>query len=614
MNIRAPLCFLGIFTLVSVLWAQPSGGPYGPITQSYAVPQEGRVYYVAPDGDPTAPGKRLNEATSLEQAISQVVTGDTVILRGGTYRTGGLRLSQGVTLQPYAAERPVIKGTQIASEWEHTAEGHWRTRWTRLFPAVPADWWRANERNLSRSPLHMFNNDMVFRDGEMLQAVGTLADLTDETYYIDYPEGWVYLGRDPVDQVIEITAHNSAITRTMRDAHGKANDGRGMTIRGITFTQYARLALLVEGVEPGAKMDPSEFGKEIVGTTFEHLTISHCSRVAGYFRGDGLTIRHCLVSDCGTEGIYVINSADVLLERNIITRINSPENLVGYYATAVKIFNQSYNVVCRDNLVIDNPNASGIWYDVGNVDGVFVNNWIETTPNGFFFEISTGAICAGNVFVNCDIGVRALNSAGVRVYQNTFINSEAAFQRNDRSHKAGDHFGWHTSAGPDVDEREGHHFVNNLMLGDETFARPLLGVWQHERVNALLRDPALDELDGNVYVRRVGAEKKPLILWSPADTETSLMDIYALEELHGQHPRFSRAAHAYPDYWGPLFRSEHLKRYEPDDAFPGARGGVELPTEVLDVLGWESAGFPGAYAPVSFSIHSSGDAADPSQG
>jgi parallel beta-helix repeat protein len=40
-----------------------------------------------------------------------------------------------------------------------------------------------------------------------------------------------------------------------------------------------------------------------------------------------MVIRHCLVSDCGTEGIYLINSADVLLEKNIVTRTNSAEKI-----------------------------------------------------------------------------------------------------------------------------------------------------------------------------------------------------------------------------------------------------------------------------------------------
>ena len=72
--------------------AQPSGGPYGPIPQTYQLPDKAaHVYYVAPDGKAEAPGTTLAEPTTLEAAIARVVTGDAIVLRGGTYRTGGLR-------------------------------------------------------------------------------------------------------------------------------------------------------------------------------------------------------------------------------------------------------------------------------------------------------------------------------------------------------------------------------------------------------------------------------------------------------------------------------------------------------------------------------------------
>ena len=35
---------------VAPLGAQPSGGPYGPVQQTYEVPRAPHVYYVAPDG------------------------------------------------------------------------------------------------------------------------------------------------------------------------------------------------------------------------------------------------------------------------------------------------------------------------------------------------------------------------------------------------------------------------------------------------------------------------------------------------------------------------------------------------------------------------------------
>lgn len=158
--------------------AQPSGGPYGPIQQRYELPQAKRIYYVAPDGKADAAGSALEQPTTLESAISRVVTGDAIVLRGGTYRTGGLVLNQGITMQPYADERPVLKGTEVATEWIAQPNGLWRTSWKKFFPAAPADWWR-RERQGKLTPLYLFNNDMLFIDGELLSAVGGEHEMTD---------------------------------------------------------------------------------------------------------------------------------------------------------------------------------------------------------------------------------------------------------------------------------------------------------------------------------------------------------------------------------------------------------------------------------------------------
>ena len=72
-----PDVFLITLLTAAPLAAQPSGGPYGPIQQTYEVPAAPHVYYVAPDGRADAPGT-LAQPTTLESAIAQVVTGDAV--------------------------------------------------------------------------------------------------------------------------------------------------------------------------------------------------------------------------------------------------------------------------------------------------------------------------------------------------------------------------------------------------------------------------------------------------------------------------------------------------------------------------------------------------------
>ncbi len=586
--------------------AQPSGGPYGPIDQIYEIPKAGHVYYVAPDGKAGSPGTTLDQPTTIETAIERVVTGDAIILRGGIYRTGGLVLNQGITMQPFANERPILKGTRIATEWEALRDGVWRTQWTTLFPTTPLKWWRRNREGM-RTPLHRFNNDMVFADGKILTSMGWEGELDADSYAIDYENGYVYIGFDPADKLVEITAFDSALVRTSLPVHGKTNDNKGPVIRGITFTQYAYRALEVEGKkqftmhdeptdEPVGLSDPATFGKEVVGTVLENVTISYCSRVAGYFRGDGLIIRNSLISDTGTEGIYVIGSSDVLLEKNIIRR-NNIEQLTGYYASAVKIFNQTRRVTFRDNLIIDQPYSNGVWYDVGNRDGVIVNNWIEGVVDGFFFEISQGATVAGNVFVGNDKGVRVLNSADVHVYNNTFVNSPASFERNERS-AVGDHFGWHSSTGPDVDQREGHVFLNNLLVAGESYDRPLLMFEQPASLCESLTRPMATEVNGNIYVRAAMTgvtHPSPLAVWSPAATDSCRLDLGSLDEFREQGPEFEADGLQLDLTPRSIFKGPDVDRYELLQMPAGER--VTVPAEIRNHLGWseEDAATVGAY-------------------
>lgn len=595
---------IGIVLVATVpLAAQPSGGPYGPIQQRYAIPKAAHVYYVAPDGRAEASGATLDQPTTLESAIARVVSGDAVILRGGLYRTGGLTLSQGITMQPYADEQAILKGTRVATEWEALRNNIWRTKWATLFPAKPLGWWR-REREGMVTPRHRFNNDMVFLDGRLLRSVGWEGELDAGSFYIDYDTGSVYIGADPKGRQVEITAFDVALLRTSRPAHGKPNDRKGPVIRGLTFTQYAYRAIDIEGVRPAATAeeeptddpvgpaDPSTFGKEVTGTTFEHVTISYCSRVAGYFRGDGLTIRHSLVTDTGTEGIYVIGSSDVLLERNIIRR-NNVEQLTGYYPAAVKIFNQSHRVTVRDNLIVDQPHSNGVWYDVGTVDAVFLNNWVEGTLNGFFFEISRGATVAGNVFVNNENGIRILNSAIARIYHNTLVNSPLVVERTERS-AAADHFGWHPRTGPGVDERDGHVIAGNLLAATPAFAAPLLRFVQPPALCGRLTRPQAATLDANLYIRQ-GAASQPLILWSPAPGETCQRGIDTLAEIRAVTPAFERNGHALADYRGAVFRSPELRNFELAELPPGVRTVDNVPAAIRRLLGWNEASVPGAF-------------------
>ncbi|MBL4560754.1 MAG: right-handed parallel beta-helix repeat-containing protein, partial [Labilibaculum sp.] len=237
-----------------------------------------------------------------------------------------------------------------------------------------------------------------------------------------------------------------------------------------------------------------------------------------------------------------------------------------------------------------------VWYDVGNVDGIFINNWVEgvgfpnnsfqpnsvwPSRNAFFFEISKGAICAGNVFNNCDHGILILNSNNVKVYQNTFVNSLVCFGRNERSAQ-GDHFGWHPSTGPDVDERTGHEFVNNLMVKDEKYKGPLLFIWQPDVLCGELNEPALKYLDHNAYVSK---KDDKLDIWL-SDTKNAECQVNYNnpEAFHKLRPEYAKSSIGLAHYKGSLFKSLNSGNYELLSDFQGKSAATSLPKEVYELL------------------------------
>ncbi len=315
--------------------------------------------------------------------------------------------------------------------------------------------------------------------------------------------------------------------------------------------------------------------------------------MAGYFRGDGLIIRNSLVSDTSTEGIYVIGSSDVLLERNIVRR-NNIKQLTGYYPAAVKIFNQTHRVTFRDNLIQEQPYSNGVWFDVGNRDGVIVNNYVEGALNGIFIEISRGATVAGNVVVNSARGLSVLNSADVHAYNNTFVNARVTFERNDRV-AAGDTFDWHVTTGPGLDEREGHIFVHNVMAATDSYRDPLLEFLQRtpSLCGKLVRAQA-KEVDGNVYIRAASTTDAgaasgapgPLVVYAPTAGENCTTRLASLDDFRRLQPGFEENGVEIDRSPRSVLKGPDAGHFEFQRALPGAPAINLLPAEVRSLLGW----------------------------
>ena len=167
-----------------------------------------------PTARPMRAGTTLAEPTTLEAAIARVVTGDAIILRGGTYRTGGLRLNQGITMQPYADERPVLKGTRVATEWRALRNGVWRTSWKHPLPGQPARLVAAGPRGHAdaAAPLqqrHGLRRRRAAASRPAGRASSTSTRTTSTTRRARSTSASI-----PTNRLVEITAFDSALVRT----------------------------------------------------------------------------------------------------------------------------------------------------------------------------------------------------------------------------------------------------------------------------------------------------------------------------------------------------------------------------------------------------------------
>ena len=583
---------------------------YGPQPQVYELPEvSGSIYYAAPDGQEEADGKSLEKPTTIDAAIERAQTGGAIIMRGGTYRTGDLLLNQGIIIQPYRDEKPIFNGTRVAENWSKVNDKLWVTGWETLFPGKPESWWN-REKEEKFTPLHLFNNDGIFIDGQYLQSVGVRDSVTSDTYFVDYDKREIYIGTDPAGKNIEITAFRQALRRITGNIHGRKSDDKGPVLKGLTFTQYPDTMVHIEGYYPQGISPEKDNGKDVVGTVFDNCTFAKCFRIAVFAIGDSMVMRHCKIEDSNTEGLYIVASSDVLLEWNIFTN-NNIEHWTGFFPSAVKIFNQTHRVVCKNNLIFNHPYSNGLWYDVGNRDGVFVNNWIEkvgdleryrqderlwASYSGFFYEISSDAVCAGNVFVNNAQGLLVLNSSNVDICNNTFINSTASFGRNERGDET-DHFGWHIKTGPAVDARFNHTFKNNLIYMEKEFFRPAMHAWQPAVMCERLNKPQLSDMNNNLYLVEGSEPKASLINWSPAANDTCSLLINEPAALTALYPAFETGSMLLNEQSKSVFADFSGMDYK---LLPSARKAVKptlLNERTAKAMGTESAeiSYIGAY-------------------
>lgn len=97
----------------------------------------GTTYHVAKNGLDTNEGTKENPFLTIQKAASIAISGDVVQVHDGVYRewvepqNGGLNEYQRIIYEAAPGEHPVIKGSEVVTDWELVKGTVWKKNITK---------------------------------------------------------------------------------------------------------------------------------------------------------------------------------------------------------------------------------------------------------------------------------------------------------------------------------------------------------------------------------------------------------------------------------------------------------------------------------------------------
>jgi parallel beta-helix repeat protein len=399
----AGICFAQALILLLPIVAAPSAW--------------GATYYVATTGNDTNAGTSIDlPFRTIQRAMTKAVAGDTVLVRGGTYReqveanVAGTATSA-INVLAYGTELPIIKGSDVVTGWTQHSGAIWKkTGWSNNSQQVFVDFDVKPGKPLQQIGMP----SQYYTTAEYNKPVGAgLADMTAGTFYYDAAALTLYVwladGSDPNKHVMEASVRRRLFFMRQPYIHLK-----GFAFRHSNSSAFTQLGAAVE-LSSNSVIEVCD----IQYTDFAGLAM-------GYLQ-DNSHVYNCNISNNGDSGINASGTTNFWVT-NVTMNNNNYRNFNPlWHAGGFKAATQAYGVI--EYSEVGYNNGSGIWFDYANSSGQIVirNNYVHDNgpvDSAIFFEVSNNGLIYNNVLVNNrrrGIYLSAANNA--RVYNNTIVGT-----------------------------------------------------------------------------------------------------------------------------------------------------------------------------------------------
>ena len=314
----------------------------------------------------------ISPGQSIQAVVNDEPIGAAICLKSGVHRSRSIRPKHGQRF--FGEPRAILNGTVIIDKF--TADG---THWTAVWPAAL---FRRYGKCIEDSPQCNFPEAVFIDDKPLVQALSRDA-VAPGRFYIDYNTRRLFLGNDPSNHKIEVTAVDFAIK----------GPAKNVVIENLIVEKYA---------------SPAQHGAIYAAYGSSGWTIRNCevrlNSGAGIEVSGGGIVEGSSVHHNGQTGI-VGTKNNIRIQGNDIWANNIYGYDYGWEAGGIKIARSQF-VTFHANHVYDNV-GPGIWCDIDCRDVVYTENSVENNHDaGIFFEISYGATIRNNTLRRNGIGRR----------------------------------------------------------------------------------------------------------------------------------------------------------------------------------------------------------------
>lgn len=435
-----------------------------PITYDLAS-LRGTVRYVAPNGSDSAAGSFGSPFKTVAKAITASGTGDSVVIRGGTYSIadqGAVNVNKaGITISAYPGERPVFDGS-IAAPLSSSLDGDLRYFSYQPVPAVvgeglvladlpPAQFSNGTATGLAADQGWRCVSGASYTTPVPVEGNPSGCTSPSSAYMISgyYPDQ-VWVGDRQLRQVLDksrvvpgtfwlnrsaATDANPPVTNLYLSAQDAADMSavRVSRSRG-TFMQVTANNVTLTGLEirdhsPAMNSFSLLVSGALTGVTLRDLAFVSNAGTAFKVTGSGgiahaTILDHLTITESSWEGAVIRGTDDLQLTSSVFSKSDAFNEFNETPQKGGIKIERSDRLSVVGSRFTDNV-GTGIWFDQSNYEVLIANSYFANNrDSGVFYEISHGLTMVNNVILQQGArgpAIRIAGSSGVKLVNNTVM-------------------------------------------------------------------------------------------------------------------------------------------------------------------------------------------------